>query len=182
MFNLIISLSIISLCVIVGILTRMYIKLKRSIFNDVLPKYSQNFDDLQQSIEILKKDLYQTKEYMNSKISSFSDNLIEIRKNLEEIPNIILSQITAQQSYSLSPAKKEILMLLRKKGPLSSAEIARILNRELSNVSKDLGELEKMGYVRRDKTSRPFRCYLSDKIKIMDKKGEVIIQLSDKSK
>ncbi len=135
-------------------------------------------------VKSIEMSLYDVREREERKRKSIEDRLSQIEEKVKNIPFELAEKFKREleefmeerekieviDEGSLSPAKVEILELLMKEGVMTSAEIAKRVGRVVSNVSKDLGELEKAGLVIRDKRTRPYKCYLEKKIKVVSRK------------
>ena len=66
-------------------------------------------------------------------------------RNLE----VIISRALSTLLRVLTPARWNLLQILRKEGPMSVRLLAKVLKRDYKNVHTDVGQLERIGLVAR---------------------------------
>ncbi|MFH1364739.1 MAG: HTH domain-containing protein, partial [Candidatus Aenigmatarchaeota archaeon] len=96
----------------------------------------------------------------NEKWESVMAYIRESIKHPEKTPDdVLLLSLSKEELTQLFTKRRiELIELLKKKGPMTMSNLAKLLKRELSAVDRDMKALEGFGVVMLDKKGREVTC------------------------
>ena len=90
-------------------------------------------------------------------------------KHPDKTPDdVLLLSLSKEELTQLFTKRRiELIETLKKKGPVTMSKLARLLNRELSAVERDVKALEEIGVVRLEKKGREVTCMIEKEILVL---------------